>query len=94
MKAKSLGQVAYEAAFTHRRTPKAHNDYPHAWDRVAKAVERDVWRKWRKAAVKGAVQSPAAALTSPAPVVPDQPAEPTHGPVLSVPVDASNAKVF
>lgn len=45
MKAKSLGQIAYEAAFRTRRTPKAHNDYPPAWDRVAKAVERAIRRK-------------------------------------------------
>ena len=44
MKAKSLGQIAYEAAFRTRRTPKAHSDYPPAWDRVAKAVERAVRR--------------------------------------------------
>ena len=47
MKAKSLGQIAYEAAFRTRRVPKAHNEYPAAWDRVAKAVLCAVRRKDR-----------------------------------------------
>jgi hypothetical protein len=45
VKAKSLGQIAYEEAFLTRRTPKAHNDYPPVWDRVARAVERAIRRK-------------------------------------------------
>ena len=45
MKPKSLGQVAYEAAFRNKRLPYAHKSYPVAWDRVAKAVERAIRRR-------------------------------------------------
>jgi hypothetical protein len=44
-KPKSLGQIAWEAAFTKQRKPYAHTDYPAAWDRVARAVLRAVRRK-------------------------------------------------
>ena len=45
MRAKSLGQIAYEAAFPLHRTAKAHNDYPPSWDRIARAVLRGVRRR-------------------------------------------------
>jgi hypothetical protein len=44
-KPKSLGQIAWEAAFSKQRKPYAHTDYPAAWDRVAKAVLKAVRRR-------------------------------------------------
>jgi hypothetical protein len=63
-KPKSLGQIAYEAAFTHNRKPYAHTDYPAAWDRVARAVLKAVRRR-NTAAYRSMVDAVTAKGTTP-----------------------------